>query len=107
MIPEVVTKYFALPRFTSPGPGILREFIDSGTTTRDKTSLNISGLVKGSSVSGSMIPKTGIEVEEDCTISNYVTPIPHKGMKSKYITIVAGKGVKLELAFAIPGNIKG
>ena len=43
LIPEEVSKHFALPKFNTQGTGTLREVLENYTTTRDK--IYLSGLV--------------------------------------------------------------
>ena len=45
-MPEDVAKHFALPNFTTPMPGTLREVLDSDIATRDKIALNGLGIKK-------------------------------------------------------------
>ena len=68
---EDVEKHFVLPKFTASETGTLSEVIDNDTTTRDKMSLNGLNLTKGQAISVYVMPKTGMEVSEYCTVFNY------------------------------------
>ena len=85
----------------------MRGVINNDTTQRDNISQNGLLVVNGELVSVSMMLKTVMVVEYYCNIFNYGPQRPQKGVKSKYITIVTGSGVKPEPTFALPGNNKG
>ena len=73
-MPEDVANHFLFPKFTASGPGTLREVIDNDKTTRDKISFNGLGVIKGRSISVSLMLKTGMELAEYCTVFNYGLP---------------------------------
>ena len=55
-------------------------------------SLNGLGVKKFESVNFSMIIKTGMVVIQYCTVFNYGTPIPQKGVNPKDKNIVSDTG---------------
>ena len=75
-MPEDVAKQFAFPNFNTAAPGTLREVINNEITPRYKIFLNGLGMTKGKAGGLSMILKTGIEVAQYYTVSNYGTPFP-------------------------------
>ena len=76
LMPEDVAKHFSLPKFTCPVAWTLREIFDNDITTRDKFSLNCLGMEKGKSGGLFMVLKTVMEVAQDYTFLNCVSPIP-------------------------------
>ena len=86
-----MVKHFALPNFTTPVPGMLREVLDNDTTPRYKTPLNGLWTKKGKYGGESMMLKTVMEVAQYYTIFNYGPLIPQKDSKYQDITIVAGE----------------
>ena len=54
-----------------------------------------------------MILTIGLETAEYCTVFNYGTPIPHKGVKFKDREFIKGPGIKLAETFMLPGEIRG
>ena len=61
-MPEEVSKHFALPNITPPGPVTFREILDNDTKKRDIIPLNGFGVVKDES--GSIMLKMRKEVSE-------------------------------------------
>ena len=84
----------------------MREVLGNDISPRYKISLNGLGITKVKSGGFSIMLKTGLEVDQDYTVFNYVPPSPHKYLKSQYRTIVAGPGINLAPTFFLPGNIK-
>ena len=69
-------KALFFPHFSSPVLGTLRGVLDNDITTRDKSHLNGLGTTKFESGVVSMMLKTGMELAQDYTVSNYRPPIP-------------------------------
>ena len=64
-------------------------------------------MIKGEPGITAMMLKSGMEVEEDCTIFYYAPPIPDKGTELKYVTISERTRLKTAPLFVIPGYLKG
>ena len=76
LISEDVANHFEFPSFITPVSGMLREVLENGTTKIYKIYLNGLGTTKFESGVVSMMLKTGMELAQDYTVSNYRPPIP-------------------------------
>ena len=106
LIPEYTAKNFLLPNFTTPVSGTLREVLDNSNKTIDKISLNGLGMTNGESGGVYTMLKTVLEVSQDYTVFNYITPRPQKYLKSQDRTIVTGPGLMPAPKSVNPWNIK-
>ena len=73
---EDVAKYFTFPNFTTSVSETLRKVIDNNTTTGDKNFLNELGMTKVKYGGVSMMLKIRMELAQDYTVFNNITPRP-------------------------------